>query len=96
MKSLDKNLAFLFVVMMVLLLAMFYCEHYFPMDGQIFQVIAGLLTMSGTIFFQAARHTFGIPDPPEGTTKILSETVVSKKKPDPTPPTLLTEEKPNV
>ncbi len=83
MKSLDKNLAFLFGVMVVLLIALFYGEHHFPMDGQIFQVIAGLLTAAGATFFSAARHTFGIPDPPEGTTKISSETVVTKTAPDP-------------
>ena len=81
MRSLDRNLAFLFFVIVVLLVALFYGEHHFPMDGQIFQVISGLLTAAGATFFSAARHTFGIPDEkPDGsvTTKISRETTVTQ------------------
>ncbi len=88
MKSLDKNLAFLFGVIIVLLVALFYGETKFPMDGQIFQVVAGLLTAAGATFFSAARHTFGIPDDkPDGsvTTKISRETTVTQIPPPPPP-----------
>lgn len=87
MKSLDKNLAFLFGVMVVLIVALFYGEHHFPMDGQIFQVLAGLLTAAGATFFSAARHTFGIPDekadPPAGMTKQVKkvETEITAETP---------------
>ncbi len=87
MKSLDKNLAFLFGVIVVLLIALFYGEHHFPMDGQIFQVIAGLLTAAGATFFSAARHTFGLPeDKAEGTitTQVKRETTVVQTPPPPT------------
>jgi uncharacterized membrane protein YedE/YeeE len=61
MKTLDRNLLFLFVVLMLLLAALLVSEKMFA-DGQVFQVIAGLIASAGTVFFQAARHTFGLPD----------------------------------
>jgi hypothetical protein len=49
MESPDKDhvepiLVLLAVMMMFLLVAMFFSEHFFPNDGQMFQVVCGLLT----------------------------------------------------
>jgi hypothetical protein len=34
-----------------------FCEHFFPMDGQIFQVIAGLLSGFSGAFFMRVKPT---------------------------------------
>ena len=62
MSGLNPNLVFLFIGMIVFAAIMFYGEHHFPNDGQIFQVIAGILTGMATLFFSVARHMFGMTD----------------------------------
>jgi hypothetical protein len=60
----DPVLKLLLIGILFFTAALFYCEHRFPNDGQIFQVIAGLLTGFGGAFLAFARKELGVPDQP--------------------------------
>lgn len=76
MKRLDPNLVFVFVAILIFLAALLLAEWWFPNDGQIFQVVAGLLTGTGAVFLGAARHAFGLPEQKEdGTVSKTTQTV---------------------
>lgn len=50
-KQIDPVLYLLFIGMVFFAIILIFCEHYFMSDGQMFQVMAGLLTGFGGAFF---------------------------------------------
>jgi hypothetical protein len=57
-RKVEPVVLLLFVGMVVFTVALFACETYFPNDGQMFQVVAGLLTgFSGAFFMRVKPST---------------------------------------
>jgi hypothetical protein len=77
MKTMDPVLKLLLVGILFFTAALFYCEHRFPSDGQIFQVIAGLLTGFGGAFLAFARKELGVPDEPASGAQRTIDTVTT-------------------
>ncbi len=62
--------------MILFSVVLIFCEHYFPMDGQIFQVFSGLLTgISGAFLMRIKpRGTEpGVDPPPSKTTTTIDK-----------------------
>lgn len=77
----DGKLRTLAVVVLVLTIALFYCEHMFPNDGQMFQAIYGMLMMFATIFGSALKKELGVEDSqpqPTTTLKVTDSHVVQQ------------------
>lgn len=53
--KLEPVILLLFIGMVFFTAMLFTAEHYFPMDGQMFQVIAGLLTGFSGAFFMRVK-----------------------------------------
>lgn len=87
---LNQNLVFLTLFICALLVALFIGEKMFPMDGQFFMVIAGAFGSVMTLFVQAVRSVFHIPDtpgpPPPGTTSQVTSTTQTTIQHDPNVP----------
>lgn len=84
--KLNRNLVFLSFMAFALLAALFLGEWMFPMDGQFFQVIAVAFGSVITLWGQSVKSVFHIPDngnTPPNSTKISSETLITKTPPDP-------------
>jgi len=58
--------------------ALFYSEHHFPNDGQLFQVIASLLSGFGGAFLMFIKNKLGVSDPPAPGTRSETTTVTAK------------------
>ena len=55
----------LFIGMVFFCGVLIFCEHFFPMDGQIFQVIAGLLSGFSGAFFMRVKPQKANSDQPD-------------------------------
>jgi len=84
----------LFLGMVIFTGVLLGCEHFFPMDGQLFQVFAGLLTgFSGAFFMRVKPKNADADAPPSKTTTTIDKdagTLVQETQvgaPPPIPPT---------
>lgn len=76
----DPVLYLLFAGMLVFAGILIACEHFFMADGQMFQVMAGLLTGFSGAFFGRINPTKRIPDSQQpGTTTVTA----TQTPPDP-------------
>lgn len=77
----------LFAGMVVFAILLFVSEKIFPSDGQMFQVIAGMLTGFSGAFFMRVKPKDGGPSIPEGGSGTTSTTTTVKvpAEPDPVP-----------
>lgn len=58
MKELDKLTLVLAGLLVFFTIALFLCERVFYTDGQMFQVVAGLLTTTSGVFFKDVAGKF--------------------------------------
>lgn len=85
----SENLILKLMVCSILIFVccLFACEIFFPNDGQMFQVIAGLVTGFSGAFLMFLKNKLGIPDTPlppplpgtQRTTKIDASTTVKEE-----------------
>lgn len=82
MKRIDPVLLLLVYGMIFFTIVLIGVEHFFPNDGQVFQVISGLITaFSGAFFLRVKPQT---PQEEKDPASKLTETVTSKlESPDP-------------
>lgn len=78
--KLDPKLRLLAIVVFVLLGSLFYCEHMFPKDGQMFQAVYGLLTGFSAILLNELRKELGQP------AELPPDTIGRKTVQEPVPP----------
>lgn len=64
--KLEPVVRLLFIGMVIFAALLFVSEKFFPMDGQMFQVIAGLLTGFSGAFFMRVKPKNESPTIPEG------------------------------
>lgn len=80
MKQIDPILMLLFSGILFFTGILFISEHYYPMDGQIFQVISGLLTGFSGAFFMGIKNQLGPPEPkPPIKSQETTSTIVREK-----------------
>ena len=82
-EKLEPVVLLLFVGMCVFTGALFASEKFFPNDGQMFQVVAGLLTACSGAFFMRVKPKDNIPSIPEGGSGSTSTTTTVKVPGDP-------------
>jgi hypothetical protein len=76
MSKIDPILKLLFIGIVFFTLVLFAAEKWFTNDGQIFQVVSGLLTGFSGAFFMGIKKDLGLPDDTASTT--VSKTVTTK------------------
>lgn len=87
--KLDPKLKLLAMVVFTLLACLFYCEHMFPKDGQMFQAVYGLLTGFSAILLNELRKDFGQAElPPDTTLRKTTQATVQEAAPAVDPPTV--------
>lgn len=59
-------------------LCLFYSEHMFPNDGQIFQVISNLVSAFGGAFLMYIKSQLGVSEPTAPGTRSETTTVTAK------------------
>lgn len=59
-------------------IALFYAEHRFPNDGQIFQVISNLVSGFAGAFLMYIKGQLGVAEPPAPGTRSETTTVTAK------------------
>jgi len=65
-------------------LCLFYAEHMFPNDGQVFQVISNLVSGFAGAFLMYIKGQLGVTDQPTGA-KSITTTVTAKTETQETP-----------
>ncbi len=81
----NDNLVLKLLIFSILLfvVCLFVCEQFYPNDGQIFQVVAGLVASFSGAFLMFIKNKLGIQDPPPpGTQRMITtdtSTVVKEK-----------------
>ncbi len=86
----NENLVLKLLIFCVVfsVVCLFACEHFYPNDGQMFQVIAGLVTGFSGAFLMFIRNKLGIPEPPPpgsqrttvtGTSTVVKETALPQE-----------------
>lgn len=92
MKALDPVLKMLFLGIIFFTGVLFVSERFFPMDGQIFQVVAGLLTGFSGAFFMGIKKELGIQEEqqPSAVSKRVQTTTIERTETPPpiNPPSL--------
>ena len=86
--KLEPVVLLLFIGMVIFAGLLFVSEKFFPMDGQIFQVIAGLLTGFSGAFFMRVKPKGDTPVVPEGGAGTQTQTTTTTVK---TPPLIETQ-----
>lgn len=79
MRTLDPKLILLSLMVFFFTIALFYCEHVFPNDGQIFQVVATLLSGFAGILLSDLRKVLGIADPDSPNTVTTAATTTMSR-----------------
>ena len=77
MKNVDGRLWLLFALTIFLIFALFFSEIEFPNDGQIFQVVATLLSGASGILLMALRKELGVNDTGQPTATTVETRVTS-------------------
>ncbi len=80
--KLEPIVLLLFVGMLFWTGMLFICQKFYPDDGQIFQVISGLLTGFSGAFFMRIKPRGAEPPPPDTTTTSVSVTTPPAKSPE--------------
>ena len=64
MKNLDPAIRMLAMLLVFFTLVLFYAEHFFHGDGQLFQVVSNLLSGVAGALLMGIRRELGLPDIP--------------------------------
>ena len=83
LSKLDPVLILLFMGIMVFTVILLFCEYFFKTDGQIFQVISGIVTGFAGAFFGRMKPTTDHPDQASSTSSTTVSTTVAVPVPDP-------------
>ncbi len=86
--KLEPVVRLLFIGICVCIFALFVDAKFFPNDGQMFQVVAGLMTAFSGAFFMRVNPKDSRPQIPEGSSGTISNSTVVKVPAAPEPPTL--------
>jgi hypothetical protein len=78
----------LFAMLLLLLAILIAVDKYMSSEGQIFQIVAGAVSMILAVFYSAIRHEFGLPDDKTGSSTPNGTTAATPVGPsDPKGPT---------